>query len=1213
LFAIAALASFFAFVGSAAGEYKFAGSFSGGPGSGDGEMDTPGRAAVEQSTGNLFIADSGNDRVEVFKRKASGVGEYLTQFGGGELSEPWGIAIDEDAGTTFVYVADAGNERIVKYESDGAATPGFSVDPSFTSPSASEVGDFHAALAIDPSTHDLLVADPGKNEIERFESDGTAVSSFDGSAGAGSPGAFTNLLDLAVNSSGDVYVIDANGPDIREQQGTSKALRYSAAGQYKATLGPVGERERVATVAVDPDTDEVLVSGEQDAVYEEGPEPYVPALQLFDSANDPLATPSVNGGAAYDTVTGLAFDVGGGRFYVVLDQGHWNGSLYGSVQVQSFAVPTPPDVTIDPVDPGTVTVTEAEVTGTVDAHEKVTSYAFEYRQTGEADWTSVPTWIASADGPEAVSQKLTELAPNTDYEVRLVASNSDGESTTVPVTFSTDVSPPFTVTQAAWSVNGDSAILRALINPAHEPTSYHFEWGPSDCSANACASLPAGPEEDAGSGNQLVEVSSTLSGLSPNTTYHYRIVAHNGTGASAGGDHTFTTESPFASCPNLARREEQGAGLLPSCRAWEIVSPPVKNGYPAEAGNDNQRIELTASADGKRVTYVTAYPLDTGLIGSIGAFSSSRDTAGWSTASVLQPPSGMQSGRNLFGSLEASLRGSTPDQKAFIYWDGTTEPYGGLWKLELGQPKKRIADATAFQSEGTAGNKPNQPWFEGVSDDGDHVVFADTDRLLPGLPAGENEILYEWIDDGSNGGAGSLRVVNRTNAPGLTLIEAGEDAELGGAARHNSVIGAAMPGGTRHAISSDGRYIFFQTPPSVGNDLGGQPRGGGPLYVRIGGQQTKQVSAPAPGYTPTNPVSKVQYLDAAVDGRVVYFWADGDLAAGAPSEGGVYRYTTASSSLEFVAATNGVVPTAMASDDGSHLYFEGIGGLKLAIGSTVTSLPGTGSIRLAGARLGFGGELDGSTEQDGLHADHCTSADISPDGRYLAFTGYESRPNGTATIQESAVYRYDAQTNVLTNVSPTRAESPGRRAATFSPVMCPSGWSSRVGEGRVMSDDGQYVFFATPMKMAPQDVNGSWDVYQWHNGNVSLVSDGTSPLGSMLSGTDGSGENVYFLTRSPLSWEDPDPITDLYTARIGGGIAKPLPLNPCEGEACQGAGSSPPAVPRAGTARFKGPGNKSARKPAKHKKQAKKKRAKHKKQARKHAGKRAGHKQGGTK
>ncbi len=432
-------------------EYSFRATFAGpGTGSGNGELSTPGRAVVEPSTGDLFVVDSGNSRVQVFQPNANGTAEYLTQFGGGELVEPWGIALAEEAGGTYVYVADAGNGRIVKYESDGAATPTFSVDPTFTSPAAGagagQVGSFHAALATDPTSGDLLVADNANKRIERFEADGTFVSSFDGTDGGS---ALEGPIDLAVNSTGDVYVVDANG-NIAEAQGTSKVLRYHTDGEFVTTLGPVGTHERPATVAVNPTNDEVIVSGDQDAVYEAGPPPFVPVLQAFDSSDQPLPSPAVDPAALYDTVSGLA--IAGGspdRLYVVLDVGSYFGSPYGEPQIQAFRQPHPvaPQILDQGAGPA---VGEATLTGAIATGSAKTEYHFEWGTTAAyGNQTSTKT-LEAAEGTSHVSALISGLPAGATYHYRLVATNSKGAADGPDRTFTTVGSPsPETCPNAA--------------------------------------------------------------------------------------------------------------------------------------------------------------------------------------------------------------------------------------------------------------------------------------------------------------------------------------------------------------------------------------------------------------------------------------------------------------------------------------------------------------------------------------------------------------------------------------------------------------------------------------------------------------------------------------------------------------------------------------------------------------------------------------------
>lgn len=79
------------------------------------------------------------------------------------------------------------------------------------------------------------------------------------------------------------------------------------------------------------------------------------------------------------------------------------------------------------------------------------------------------------------------------------------------------------------------ATLQGSVNPEEAATSYFFEYGPTETYGTKSAVFSAG------SGNTPVEVSLPVSGLSGNTTYHYRIVAENENGIAEGFDTSFTT------------------------------------------------------------------------------------------------------------------------------------------------------------------------------------------------------------------------------------------------------------------------------------------------------------------------------------------------------------------------------------------------------------------------------------------------------------------------------------------------------------------------------------------------------------------------------------------------------------------------------------------------------------------------------------------------
>ena len=221
---------------------------------------------------------------------------------------------------------------------------------------------------------------------------------------------------------------------------------------------------------------------------------------------------------------------------------------YRVVATNSVGVGTGPDMTFREVaapptaqtEPASaITETTAAVNGLVNpAGSEVTDCHFEYGTTN-AYGTSVPCEKLPGSGttPVAVSAVLSGLSVNTTYHFRVVATNADATSSGSDVTFATLPNPPALETLAANLVSQRTARLNASVNPnGGTVTDCHFEYGTSTSYGTSvpCATLP-------GSGTSAVAVSASLTALSVNTTYHYRVVATNAGGTSDGADRTLKT------------------------------------------------------------------------------------------------------------------------------------------------------------------------------------------------------------------------------------------------------------------------------------------------------------------------------------------------------------------------------------------------------------------------------------------------------------------------------------------------------------------------------------------------------------------------------------------------------------------------------------------------------------------------------------------------
>lgn len=196
-----------------------------------------------------------------------------------------------------------------------------------------------------------------------------------------------------------------------------------------------------------------------------------------------------------------------------------------------------------------LSLTSATVTGVIDPRGEATSYHFDYGTTS-AYGQSTSTQSSSSDDPSVGSATLTGLNPGTTYHYRLVAGNpivgtTDGQDATF-----TTPAPPVTptpgamaVTEPASDVTSASASLNGVINPQSQATSYQFQWGTTTAYGQT---TPAGSL----SGADPQPVSAVLTGLSPATTYHYRLIATGSGTSTDGADGTFTT--PAAAAPTTA-------------------------------------------------------------------------------------------------------------------------------------------------------------------------------------------------------------------------------------------------------------------------------------------------------------------------------------------------------------------------------------------------------------------------------------------------------------------------------------------------------------------------------------------------------------------------------------------------------------------------------------------------------------------------------------
>ncbi|MGH9909268.1 MAG: Ig-like domain-containing protein, partial [Nitrososphaerales archaeon] len=215
-------------------------------GSGDGQFNFPEGLAIDSSD-NVYVTDSNNNRIQKFDSS----GNFITKWGSfgssdGQFNFPEGLAIDS---SDNVYVTDSNNNRIQKFTFANPCPVGTTqivVGVCFvlkwgTAGSGDAQFNFPEGLAID-SSGNIFVADSNNNRIQKFDSSGNFITKL-GSSGLGN-GQFSSPRGVAVDSSGSLYVADTLNNRIQKFDSSSAFLTKMGSfgsdnGQFKSPHGVI--------------------------------------------------------------------------------------------------------------------------------------------------------------------------------------------------------------------------------------------------------------------------------------------------------------------------------------------------------------------------------------------------------------------------------------------------------------------------------------------------------------------------------------------------------------------------------------------------------------------------------------------------------------------------------------------------------------------------------------------------------------------------------------------------------------------------------------------------------------------------------------------------------------------------------------------------------------------------------------------------------------
>ena len=686
-----------------------------------------------------------------------------------------------------------------------------------------------------------------------------------------------------------------------------------------------------------------------------------------------------------------------------------------------------------------------------------------------------------------------------------------------------------------WSadVTATSAMLQAQVNPSGSDTHYYFQYGTSDCTSSpaSCVDVPAAPGIDIGSAESDQNADVYLQGLTPGSTYHFRVIAANELGIAEGADGTLITY-PL-----------NGQPTLPDDRAYELVSPTETNGGDVGGGALGGQLASglgQSAANGDAVAYVSSASFGEAFGEAkskeksaelVSEYLALRTAEGWKTQAISPPAT---TPGELTLSPSAPYDFFTADLSAgLLDWgyatlDGAPRGFDSLYVYGASSGEYQLVTDVTLPTGVTPESYDVK--FAGASPDLGRVLFEAHAALIAGAPA-EAQSLYAWS-------GGALRLVSVLPGPG-------------GAAAASAGAGDGQDDIFANDVSSDGSRIFW-------TDNNSQ------LYVREDEAATIQLNSSQ--REPSLGDGSATFRAATPDGSKVFF-TDTVALTNNPDDGGggLYEYDFNGDRLTDLTPDGGGAPgiegVVGVGDEGFSVYFVATAALAAAApgGADNLYVAHNGKITLIAT-------LGGEDANDWTQSFANRTARVTPNGEYVVFmsneslTGYDNVDAITGN-RDTEVFVYDDKDGQLScascNPSNERPIGPSSIPGGLNPSYAP----------RVISSDGSKVFFDSSDVLLPGDTSGQQNVYEYENGKVHLISSGSSDDISAFTDAGENGENVFFTTRAQLVPQDLGENAALYDARVDGGFPGAVPVvAPCSGEGCRGPLSAPPAPAAIATA-----------------------------------------------
>jgi DNA-binding beta-propeller fold protein YncE len=1177
----------------------------GGPGEGPGEFRFEGASlktkeaagiAVSEATGDVYVVDRGNDRVQEFRPELGAHGEpvgeeFVTAWG-------WGVSDGEDeyevcmsscrsgvAGTGKGQFEEAG-PITVDNTPEGAETVFVGANPSARRPDVQRfTPDGEKALGR------LPVEEKGKLDgvatdlqghvwvyREEEEEDGEGV--IEGFTDATPPVPVETGLGSVTECAKPGFAVDAQGEDFlvdHELLTTDEELCPAVIEREQAKEEePVQGRFARAVVAAEVNAAGPLIQ-ELDAQ-----DTTALAVDQASSETSPLGA-AANGDAYLDNGSSIGvFDREGARVQTLgtgaLQDGMGvavdsrTGDVFAidgaSDQVDVFAPESAGSPMVEDVSAQNVAPGEVQLYARIDPHGSDTHYYFQY---GTVDCAGDPqecTDVPAAPGADLgsgfeaqqVSVTLHGLAPGRTYYYRVQASNSLGQAEGEQQTKTFEALPGSQGLLAdgrAWELVSPAEKDGASIEPLSK------EGGLIQAAADgeAVAYVANGPVVPQPDGSRAPEPTQVLSSRSAEGWSSEDVVTphEKGEGISPGPPDEYRFFS-----------EDLALSLVePSLEVVEpLEAPPLAPGSSEKTLYVRDDPPLTPEA-GEARTYAAAQANSAFLAPGFAPLVTPSDVT-----AEAEPGQ-----KTRFGS-KLDFVDATPNLAHVIFESAVPLLQGsqsGLYEAEAGGGFALVS-LLPHPGGQEVGGEPQLGYEDtnvrgAISADGSRVFFYSSvaEDFYSSVIEENREVEYN-------------RLYMRDTTTGETL-------------QVNAAQGVAEPVAQESEVgfqdaTPDGSKVFFTDTAPLTPESGQRPAFGNEnpadLYECEITQTDGRLSCDLKDLTAVAGGSAdVLNLIAGIsaDGSSVYFVANGVLAPGAKA-GDCVRQSQEQASPEATC----------------NLYLWHAGKTSFIAALSNEDSGDWGSLKGTG-RTGA------SVEPRPDLAD--LTAGVSPDGEYLAFmsqqplTHYDNIDANHPDVRDQEVYLYQAGTGLLTCVScnpngpstgvldtplageglglvvDRRGDWLGQYLAGSIPGWTPLGVNGAVHQPRYLSDSGR-LFFDSPDQLAAQARNGKEDVYEYEpnrvgscsepQGCVSLISSGSAQQESAFVEASENGDSAFFVTAQPLVAADHDTNYDIYDARVCTSSSPCLrseqsSQQPCEtARTCKPGTTQPPAVETPATA-----------------------------------------------